>query len=716
MYPKKYLQALIFSTLFLFSHQSFSQQPLEDFIAAELSLEALYALPYIDIATGYAVPLEKAPSVATIITADDIKAMGALTLDEVLESVPGFHVMYSGLSSSVDIYSIRGMYTNRGPQTLMLLNGHRISSDVAAGIFPDTAKINVQNISRIEIVRGPGSAVYGADAFSGVINIITKNARELDGFHIGVKGGSFDTKNIWLQYGGEIKNGWKVAVNFEHTEQGADTSRKIEHDLQSTFDDLFVTNASLAPSYMDRRYETSTYNIHLDNGSWKIGLDGWRQRDLGTGTGLAHAIDHDGSVNVDQVLFSLEYQSKNWHEDFELSSSFTYEYVDQQYHLNLFPPNTVVLIGDDGNLFTSPFNPVSFPDGVIGNPHMTSKTAKLDFTSIYLGMDYHTWRLNFGIFEEQLEAEDKKNFGLGVIDGSEGAVNGTLTDVAGPYTHLPNKDRLVKYISLQDVWDIAPDWILTAGVRYDHYSDVGGTINPRAALVWTITDSFITKFLYGRAFRAPSFSELYNRNNPVTLGNSSLDPETIDTFEIVFSYELIHDLNMDFNLYHYQADDMIDFIDNGDNSGSTAQNQYSLKGTGFEFALDWKINQAWQIKGNYSYQKTVDGDTNQQMPFIPKQQAYLDVRWAFHTNWMAASQLHWVSERKRADADSRDKIDDYTLVNLTVRRTQLTKHWDLSASVKNLFDEDAKEPSEGSIPSDYPLNERSAFIELHYHY
>lgn len=692
-------------------------QPLDDSIASNLSLEGLYALPYIDIATGYAVPLEKAPSVATVITSADIKAMGAITLDEVLETVPGFHVMYSGLSTSVDVYSIRGIYTNRGPQTLMLLNGHRISSDVGSGSFPDTAKINVQNISRIEIVRGPGSAVYGADAFSGVINIITKNSRELDGFKMGVKGGSSKTKNIWLQYGKHNPLGWNIALNLEHMQQGPDTSRTISHDLQTTLDQTFATQASLAPSYMDRRYKTTTYNIHVHNNNWKIGLDGWFQRDLGTGTGLAHAIDHKGSIDADQVLLSLEYQNKDWHKDIEFSSSLTYEYVDQQYHLNLFPPGSTLLIGADGNLFTAPFNPVSFPDGVIGNPHMTSKTTKLDFTLLYSGWDQHTWRFNFGSFKEELEAGDKKNFGMGVIDGSQAVVDGSLTDVEGtPYSHLPNKSRRVKYLSLQDAWEISPSWSLTAGVRYDHYSDVGGTTNPRLALVWTVTDNFISKFLYGRAFRAPSFSELYNQNNPVTLGNSTLDPETIDTYELAFSYEPVHDLNLGLNMYHYQADDMIDFIDNGDNSGSTAQNQIGLKGTGFEFNIDWKIGKEWHIKGNYAYQKTRNDETNQQMPYIPKQQAYLDFRWKFLPHWIATSQIHWIGDRSRDPLDLRPSIDDYAITNISLRRTNIAKHWEAAAMIKNLFNESAFEPSEGSIPDDYPLNERRVYIELSYRY
>ena len=190
-------QNLCAATLIALCNSTFAQ-PINDPIAEELSLEALYSLPFIDIATGYAVPLEKAPSVATLITAEDIQAMGALTLDEVLEAVPGLHVQPSSIESHNN-FSIRGMNTSFNPQVLTLLNGYRISADAPSAAFPSSGRINVQNISRIEVIRGPGSAIYGADAFSGVINIITKNARDIDGLRVGGRGGSFQTKNIWGQ-------------------------------------------------------------------------------------------------------------------------------------------------------------------------------------------------------------------------------------------------------------------------------------------------------------------------------------------------------------------------------------------------------------------------------------------------------------------------------------------------------------------------------------
>lgn len=127
----------------------------------------------VSIASGYRQPLFKAPSVATIITAEDIKAIGATDLDEVLETVPGLHVNRRQQGYN-PIYTIRGIYHPANAQALVLINGVSISNLFQGGRNDIWGGMPVQAISRIEVIRGPGSAVYGADAFAGVINIITK--------------------------------------------------------------------------------------------------------------------------------------------------------------------------------------------------------------------------------------------------------------------------------------------------------------------------------------------------------------------------------------------------------------------------------------------------------------------------------------------------------------------------------------------------------------
>ena len=130
----------------------------------------------ISIATGTEQPISQAPAVASVITAREIAAIGAHDIDEVLATVPGLHVSRSTLGYN-PIYTFRGIYTATNPQVLMLVNGISINNLFVGDRSQVWGGFPVESISRIEVIRGPGSALYGADAFSGVINIVTKNAQ-----------------------------------------------------------------------------------------------------------------------------------------------------------------------------------------------------------------------------------------------------------------------------------------------------------------------------------------------------------------------------------------------------------------------------------------------------------------------------------------------------------------------------------------------------------
>jgi outer membrane receptor protein involved in Fe transport len=129
-----------------------------------------------------------------------------------------------------------------------------------------------------------------------------------------------------------------------------------------------------------------------------------------------------------------------------------------------------------------------------------------------------------------------------------------------PQKSLPEKQRTSYYLFAQDEWKLARNWLATTGVRYDHFSDFGNTTNPRLALVWATTDKITTKLLYGKAFRAPSFSELFATSNPLTLGNPNLKPETIDTYELALSHQLSSRLLYTANIYRYNIKDFITFV------------------------------------------------------------------------------------------------------------------------------------------------------------
>lgn len=283
---------------------------------------------------------------------------------------------------------------------------------------------------------------------------------------------------------------------------------------------------------------------------------------------------------------------------------------------------------------------------------------------------------------------------------------------------------MVYYGSLQDEWSIASDWDLTAGVRYDHYSDFGSTINPRIALVWDARHDMTAKLLYGRAFRAPSFAELFVINNPIVLGNPDLDPETIHTIELAIDYRPSFTVRTGINLFAYEIHDLIRFVPDPSGTSATAQNVGNQEGYGFELEAEWKVTQALSLAGNYAFQNSKDTDTGSNAGDAPKNQIYLRGKWHFFPNWTLSSELLWVANRKRAAGDPRPGIDDYTLVDFSLRRNRIVDGLSAALIIKNVFDKKAYEPSpndpgipQGSlVPGDFPLSGRYIGGELRYNF
>lgn len=672
----------------------------------------------ISIATGNSTPLDRAPATATVISAGEIQAMGARNLNEVLEAVPGLHVALSSLSRLDSVYSIRGIHTGFNPQVLLMLNGVPVQYSIQGG-RPTLFRLPVTSIERVEVIRGPGSAIYGADAYSGVINVITKDASAIDGTQAGGGVGSFGSRDLWLQTAGQWRD-LGIAFSMSYQESDGDDQRQVEEDLQSIFDSLLDTAASNAPGSLSTRYHLLDTHLAVTGEQVQLNLWNWRLYDAGVGAGGAQVLDpggrDDSNLWQGDVTYRFDTDTSVWDNSVRVS----YMHYEQASRFVLFPAGTKLFIGADGNIdFNAPMGLVTFTEGYIGKPSAMAEDTQLDLVSIYNGWDNHRLRFAGGARYQSVEPGEQKNFGPGVINGSELSVGGALTDVSGtPNAFLGDSSRSIRYLSLQDEWQLANTWQLTAGVRHDNYSDFGSTTNPRMALVWTTTDHLTTKLMYGSAFRAPSFTEQFGKNNPVVLGNPNLDPEQIDTTEISFAYNLNANLTTSLTLFDYHSRDMIEFVQDYMATTKTAANARDQDGRGFELEVNWKPVPQFYLAASYAQQDATDSDTGNRIADAPGQQFKVDVNWEFHPNWFLHNQLNWVGDRTRPIAPTpalqRPKIDDYTLVNLTLRRENLLPDLDASLAVRNLADADAREPSSGEMARDYPLESRSLWLELRY--
>ena len=587
------------------------------------------------------------------------------------------------------------------------------------------------NISRVEIVRGPGSAVHGADAFAGTINIITKDGQEIDGTSGGVRYGSFDTYDGWLQHGGTY-GGWDLAFNFEFLKTDGDSDRTIDTDTQQTLDGLFGTDASLVGKgyYLNQEKDIFNINLALQLDKWTTRLWYWQGNDSGVGDDATQLLSESGNADAEQFLAEVVYSDDQLFNNMAMDVHLSYMYEKLDAFLQLFPSGAILPVGTDGNFF--PANPanflsfVEFTDGVFGEPIQKDYQYNADLTFNYTGFAGQKWRIATGVRYIKGEYGELKNFGpdtpitslpfdLSFPPNAE--IDGTLTDVTGKDgIFCEDQSRTVWFASLQDEWSFARKWELTAGVRYDHYSDFGQTINPRVALVWETTPSLTTKLLYGEAFRPPSFAELYNKNNPSNLGNSELDPETIRTLELAFDYQPVSRFRSILNLFAYDINDLIELVPDPVSGDLIAQNARDQEGYGFELEISCQLSRSFQLMGNIAYQHSEDKETGIDVPDAPQLQAYLNAHWKFYQEWFFDAQWFWIGNRERAAGDPRPDIDDYSVVNLVLRRKYIVNNWDIVLLAKNVFDEDVREPSQMAITNDYPMEGRSIYGEVRLHF
>jgi iron complex outermembrane receptor protein len=678
---------IIFVTLSS-SVQAMHDQQLDHFLS--LSLEELMELE-VTISTDTKQTVSQAPAAVSVITAEDIRATGATNLADVLESIPGIHVRANQFAFR-PLVQVRGANAN---QTLLMINGSSMRDLMwGFGIFWKGVPSSI--IDRVEIIRGPGSALFGADAAAGVINVITKTAGKIEQNEIGLRRGSFNTNTGWLQYG-DTWNGFDIGltINLSSTDGH---NPLIESDGQTRQDLAMGSSASLAPGNANFGWNSQDIRFSLVKDHWTVRADYTKQSDLEIGLTGAGVLDpltkaEDSRFKLD-LLYKNPDLSDNWVVDTEL------RYQDIDYN------------SDDGFQERPPgaFNG-DYPQGVINRMQSSERRINFEASGLYTGIVDHALRLGVGYTWQDLYlVKQWINSGIGP-DGETLPPGSPIVDVSDtPYAFAPEKSRSIQYLFLQDIWAMNDNWKLTAGFRYDNYSDFGDTFNPRLALVWQVNQKLTSKLLYGRAFRPPSFQELYAHTS-FSQPNPDLDPERSETLELILSYMPSRELTIGFNLYTLQQSDFIRAISLAGVNGRQFQNTGKHAIRGLEIETKWQATENLRVSANYT--KRNPDDNEFRAIDEPEQDAYLRVDWGFHHDWNWNLQSNWISDRKRSSNDTRPSLDDYTITDTTFRYTP-TDNWELALSIRNLFDEEAREHTATSVLNDLPLPERNLYFEMQY--
>lgn len=155
-------------------------------------------------------------------------------------------------------------------------------------------------------------------------------------------------------------------------------------------------------------------------------------------------------------------------------------------------------------------------------------------------------------------------------------------------------------------------------------------------LVWDVNKQLTTKLLYGKAFRATSFSQQGNQNNPVLLGNKDLKSEIINTFEWAIDYRPVSSLKTAVNVYYYEIKDLITVVPDVGKPSATFRNSGNQHGYGSKFEWNWQASEQWSVSDNYAWQRAINQQMHDRVTYVPEHHVYVAVDWRFLPQW----QLH----------------------------------------------------------------------------
>lgn len=479
------LVAILLSTLSLYGDEF----PVVEGDDDVFSLDSLLSLPINTVSKSWQT-LRVAPASVTIITARDIERFGYRTVEDVVRTARGFYTNYDRSYSYIGVrgFSRLDEYNSR---LLVLLNGHSLNENVtgAVGVGYDLP-LNFETIERIEIVRGPGSVVYGTGAMFAVINIITKNGKALDGIGVSGEVGSFGYRQVGL-WAGTVLNDVDLTISGIW---GDATGQ----DLYFPEYDTATTNFGVAQN-LDG---SSHYSIAGKASYGLLALQGYasfRQKSVPTAP-YGTVFNYSGTETIDKyALFEASY-------GFEVGDG------------------ALVTLRGNYNTFSYRENAPYEGDS------MTIEVYWAEYQNRWVGGEA---RLQWDIYANDrlmIGAEYKNNttVSYNLWLGQE-----TLLEESVPFS--------VWSVYIRNEYQIIENLNLTAAMRLDHYPESGTTVSPKVSAIFNATPTTVLKFLYGTGFRTPSYNNQYVDDGNGGRDTLALETERVRSWEVVVEQQIGRD-------------------------------------------------------------------------------------------------------------------------------------------------------------------------------
>lgn len=579
--------------------------------------------------------VRNSPQATYIISDDDILAFNLKTLAEILSLMPG---LYTGSDGTFEYLTTRGIgrpgdYNSR---VLFLVDGTRVNDNIYdAGLISDEFYIDTELIERVEYSPGAGSALYGNNAFLGVVNVITKRGNKLRGAQLSVNADNTDQQRFSASYGVRNVQGHEAWVSFSHR----------------THANMPIANSSVQQVFQP-------FVAHNEDDSHKLAAT-YRFKQLQLQAAAVKRVRQEPGL-VDSSL-----------SDVALNKTVSSNYFVALQHTSELSEDLTTFTNISTNQFSfdsqTPF--LLFPGAAAQYLFaVKGKWTNADMRFHYAGFDEH--QLLFGVDGQR---DHHQRYALSVVDVAP--INGSSG----------SNSRLGLYF--QDEWRIAPTHVMVAGFRYDRTTGGVSELSPKLSWIWQPSDGNTLKLSYGTAFRAPNeYESETNRFYSVSVPES----EKVNTTELIWNTQPKANLSYYAALNYSRIENMITSR-LGDGVFIDFFNDLPVSTYGLETGVDYLWDFGGRLNMSLSLQQAEYSD-GVQLTNSPSQ--LLKLMYSQPLPWQGW-QLNWRSIAAAAREQVNTTLGGYARHDLSVQ-WQPSLTLDVVLGVKNLTD---KRYSEAPRPS-----------------
>lgn len=630
------------------------------------------------IATKTKLNIDYQPSVVSVLHADKLKRIGARNLHEALTLLPGIEtsILHTGWKQVL----IRGNYN---PDTFIFdkyklyIDGVDVGSDLYSTSYY-YLDFPVELIERIEVLRGSASTIYGPGAFSGAINVITKSSQTGVGDAVFGSVGSYGyTKAGFVKH--LTAGQWNIGIDsyYQHSTKKLEAGSAFVSDREASYQrtdynslenlkdySLGITANNSDFTVMARYKSEKTGNFYGLNEELEPVSGGYQSNQSGVvELQKRHTIDHDLSLEtkVGVNYYAFTFDSTVYQDYFGSGQSVrmnpTYRQLNTYFDLNLKGEN----------------------------------------------IEDHAWMIGIGA---QKINTLKNVFGTTIRtqpDGGPFIASDSLVYLDGQYGFLNgDNDQWIKSAYFQDIYSFSNNWDISANIRLDDYSLFTTMYSYRVGSVYRLDERNILKAVYGRSYRAPSYVEAFQAmQDGMKNGNPSLNPESIDTYELGYTHKNDNTI-VRTNLFYSIMRDVIDGVRNQPPSFvSDYANHKQRNAKGAELEYVYRFGNGSELMANLSYVKTEYYTTDYVSPVLFRSPEISEVLskgyflypvipgLSFNTAW------YYSGPKRGFERENTDVVRTYgarMVVDETVAY-DIDESSSVTVSVKNLFNESVIYPS-----------------------